>query len=250
MNIKMIVTDLDGTLLRTDKTISERTKATLSQCKESGVKMVYATARGGSAERILPAGIFDGKVIRGGAIAKIGDEIVYSRLIPHQIIRPILIVCDKRGLRITSETADIKYANYGDNISDFSQYDIDAEMVYFEGLTPDDEVFIKSQLPESLYFMAMSDTSIDANGGSFGMIIHKEATKTKAVSELARLWNITLSEIIAFGDDVNDTELLRNCGISVAVANAIDEVKAAADYIGDTNDNDGVAKWIEERILK
>ena len=43
--------------------------------------------------------------------------------------------------------------------------------------------------------------------------------------------------------------MLRDCGIGVAVANAIDEVKAVADHICDTNDNDGVAKWLEENVL-
>ena len=55
--------------------------------------------------------------------------------------------------------------------------------------------------------------------------------------------------LVAFGDDINDLEMVKNCGIGVAVENAIDDVKAAAKYICGTNDNDGVAKWLEEHIL-
>jgi len=51
--IKMVVTDLDGTLLKTDKTVSEYTKNILSQCRKIGIKVAYATARGESAERLL-----------------------------------------------------------------------------------------------------------------------------------------------------------------------------------------------------
>jgi hydroxymethylpyrimidine pyrophosphatase-like HAD family hydrolase len=57
------------------------------------------------------------------------------------------------------------------------------------------------------------------------------------------------SEIIAFGDDVNDIDLLEFCEISVAMGNAVVEVKEMADYICDTNENDGVAQWIEKYVL-
>ena len=58
-----------------------------------------------------------------------------------------------------------------------------------------------------------------------------------------------MSELAAFGDDSNDIEMLRECGAGVAVSNAIGEVRAIASRICDTNDNDGVAKWLEENVL-
>ena len=79
--------------------------------------------------------------------------------------------------------------------------------------------------------------------------MHKDATKANAVAALSRYWNIAQSEIVAFGDDLNDIDLLTYAGVGVAVANALDEVKAVADDICDTNDNDGVAKWLEENVL-
>ena len=81
------------------------------------------------------------------------------------------------------------------------------------------------------------------------MVMHREATKSKALLEMARVWGIEQTEIVAFGDDLNDIDLLAYAGVGVATENALDEVKAAADCICDTNDNDGVAKWIEENIL-
>jgi hydroxymethylpyrimidine pyrophosphatase-like HAD family hydrolase len=56
------------------------------------------------------------------------------------------------------------------------------------------------------------------------------------------------TEIAAFGDDINDMEMLQNCGVGVAMANGLDRVKAAADWVCDTNDQDGVAKWLVERL--
>ena len=63
-NIKMIVTDLDGTLLKTNKSISENTKAIFSRCREAGIKMGFATGRGeGSTKQVVPEEIFDGIIV-------------------------------------------------------------------------------------------------------------------------------------------------------------------------------------------
>lgn len=61
---------------------------------------------------------------------------------------------------------------------------------------------------------------------------------------------ISASETVYFGDDYDDIEPIKMCGLGVAVANAINEVKAAADHITESNDDDGVAKFIEKMILK
>ncbi len=66
---------------------------------------------------------------------------------------------------------------------------------------------------------------------------------------IAEHYNVSTSTFAAFGDDVNDLEMIQNCGVGIAVANAIDEIKAVADDICDTNDHDGVAKWLEEHVL-
>ena len=62
--------------------------------------------------------------------------------------------------------------------------------------------------------------------------------------------HLTLDEIISFGDDYADMEMLQICGRGVAMGNAIEEVKQAADAITDSNDNDGAAKYLEKYILE
>ena len=80
-------------------------------------------------------------------------------------------------------------------------------------------------------------------------ISHKEAVKSKAVAALAEFWGISQEEILFFGDDLIDIDILKYCGVGVAMGNALDEVKEAADYVCGINNNDGAAKWIEENIL-
>ena len=90
---------------------------------------------------------------------------------------------------------------------------------------------------------------IPFSGEGWFRFADKKADKWHGIEALAKHTGIDLSCIAAFGDDYNDIEMLNKCGIGIAVANSIDEAKAVADYICDTNDNDGVAKWLEERIL-
>jgi tellurite methyltransferase len=251
--IKMIACDLDGTLLKSDKNISDKTKNVFKQCRQAGIKIVCATGRGGSAERVAPSEMFDGKITMNGATAKIGDEIVYSKLIPHETARPILLACHARGIKIVSETSGMHYPNFDltelwkgfpyFEIVDFANYEIDAEKIYVPDASPEEEEFIAKLLPDDLYTVITADVS-HGREGTLLQIMHKDATKSKAVAELARLWNIHPSEIAAFGDDLNDIDMLTYAGFGVAMQNALDEVKAASDFICKSNDEDGIADWV------
>lgn len=251
MNIKMIVTDLDGTLLREDKTISKRTIYALEKCREKGIKILYATARGNSSKILAPSELFHGFVRLNGATAYIGDSIVYNKLIPIDNVRELLIAADNAGINIAAEFNGIHYANFNVTkkwpwikyykIANFKELDIEAEKLYAIAETPQVIELIKKYLPKDLYLYVSRD--------NLAMVMQKEAMKSKAVAVIAEYWSINSSEIVAFGDDTNDLDLLQYCGASVAVANALNEVKDATNYICDTNDNDGVAKWIEENIL-
>ena len=138
--IKLIAMDLDGTLLRSDKTISQTTMDALRACRKKGVKVVYATGRGGSAEERAPGELFDGRIIMNGAVAHLGDERVYYRTVKMEIARDLLIKCDERGLKTSAELSGIHYANFDVSaqwsgirnfeIVDFRTHDIDAEKLY------------------------------------------------------------------------------------------------------------------------
>ena len=71
----------------------------------------------------------------------------------------------------------------------------------------------------------------------------------EGVRQAAQYLDIDVSQIAAFGDDTSDLDMIRGCGIGVAMQNAIDAVKAAADAVCLSCDEDGVARWIEENIL-
>jgi len=251
INCKMIVSDLDGTLLRTNKTISDETRAVLRRCREMGIKVVYATGRGYTADLVAPALDFDGRILMNGALAFVGDDVIYRRVIPFTIARSLLTACDRHGLQMVSEGNGMHYANFAVasvwqeilnyRVVDFASHTMDAEKLYAILRSPKDAAFINERLPDSLYMTTSRD--------HLAMIMHKEATKSKAIAALARYFDIAPPAIVAFGDDFNDVDMLLYAGVGVAMGNALDEAKAAADAVCQDNDEDGVAKWIVEHVL-
>ena len=249
--VKLIVSDLDGTLLRSDSVISDHTKSVLARCRAAGVKIVYATGRGGSADRVAPAELFDGRIIQNGAVAVAGDDVIYKRLIPYETARPVLLALDRRGLRTASENGGMHYSNFtvtdewprvtDFKTVDFSKHSIDAEKLDVIVHSPEDAVFVEKNLPEDLY--------LTVSRAGLGQIMHRDATKAKALAELARVWGIDRSEIVAFGDDLNDRDMLEFAGTGIAMGNAHEEIKTHADIVCLNNDEDGVAEWLLRNAL-
>ena len=249
--IKMIVSDLDGTLLRTDKTVSAATRAALARCREKGIKVAYATARGRSAE-VVTAGVpFDGRAVMNGAIAYAGEAAIYNRLIPYAVARPLLMACDAQEIKTASELAGMQYTNFVTTdlwpeldyfeVVDFSRHSLDAEKLYAVIEAPGHADYISQHLPDELYMTLSND--------GLAMIMHREASKSKAIAALARTWGIEGGEIVCFGDDLNDIDMLRYAGTGVAMANAHNTVKAAANNLTSSNDEDGVADWLNRHLL-
>lgn len=80
-------------------------------------------------------------------------------------------------------------------------------------------------------------------------IMSTEATKWNGIKAMLEAVGIRQDEAVYFGDDYDDIEPLKNCGVGVAVSNAIGEVIEAADFITESNDEDGVAAYIEKNLL-
>jgi Cof subfamily protein (haloacid dehalogenase superfamily) len=250
-SVKMIVTDLDDTLLRSDKTMSERSKSAIRQCRALGKKTVYATGRGDDAKALVSSDLFDGCVYMNGATAYRGDLLIYKKHIPVDKVRVMLTATDNAGFKIAAEAKGKHYANF--NVSerwpyihcfeyaDFATLNIEAEKVYAIVDKPQVTELLEKHLAKGLHLYVSRD--------GLAMVMHEEAVKSRAVAALAEHWRISMNEVVAFGDDSNDIDMLKHCGIGVAMGNALDEVKITADHVCDTNDNDGVAKWLEDNVL-
>lgn len=255
-NIKLVIADLDQTFLRTDKSISQFSLDVIKECKEQGINIAIATARSEKAAKkyidlIKP----DFVISNGGALVKYKEDIIYkcmlSSLMSDKLIRDCVLNPNVR--EITVETENAFYWN-GDNVcesgndyshaifNDYSKplncptYKVTVEIVDRNTAT---ELAAKYS---ECNFLAFS-------GEEWYRFAHKNATKNNAIYELLQYLHIDLKQVVAFGDDYNDIDMLKTCGYGVAVSNAIDEVLNIATYVTCSNDEDGVAKFIKDNFL-
>lgn len=257
MAIKMIVTDLDRTLLRDDKTISPYTAGTLEKLHASGVPFVIATARPTRAVRkTMPWLRYDGAVFFNGAVVTAGGESLRAYKIDGALDIVRAILRDKPETQLSVEMEDYLYSNMppeslGDWGSDYGYTrdfhetagrQVEKILISSENIQPEGwEREYAKYIPEDLY-MQMSE-------GTLLMVMNRQATKLNGIRLLAERYGVGLGEIAAFGDDVNDIEMLTACGVGVAVGNALPEVKAAADEVCGSNEEEGVARWIWGNVL-
>lgn len=248
MNIKMIVTDLDGTLLRRNETVSEYTLDVFRRVRERGILYVFATARGPEASREYRALLNpDGDIVTGGCLVYTRGQLLCSYGLPEARTAPLLAeLCSNPAVtRVAARSMGAAYSNRPEE----NRISVDFRLGLPEGLLhascrTDDNSFLNAlaaRYPEFSFLHFSESDFYDINP--------KEATKLNGVKVLAEHFKIPLTEVAAFGDDNNDVEMLRECGIGVAIGNAIEACKAAAGHICGDCDNDGVAKWLEENVL-
>ena len=249
--VKLVVTDLDDTLLRSDKSLSDFSLRTLERVRARGVKVIYATARGTSADYLLSPDHFDGRVLLNGARAYLGDRLVYERTLDPDTYRPLLLQLSDQGIRVTAEAEGIHHANFhvGHVWPYLSQYRLTQD---WQDIGPADKLYallddpaqadgLREALPDQAYLHLARD--------GLAMVMHNEAKKSQGMLAIAHHLGIEKEAIVAFGDDVNDLDMLEAAGYSLAMANAIPQVRAKAQAICDSNDRDGVARWLARHIL-
>lgn len=252
--IKMIVTDLDRTLLQDDKTISDFTIKILKQCQKEGIKLVFATARPKRAVmHLLDNLCIEALIVHNGAVMFVQDSLCHHFGIAPGTTQDIIqnILTDYPLTNIAIEIDDVFYSNFDVSKiwrqttaihTDFSNLpNKAAEKIIIPIASSQELERYNNYLPQELY--------IEISEGILALIMHKQATKFSAIQAIAQQFNIPIEHIIAFGDDYNDLEMIKHCGIGIAMKNALTEVKIVADYICDTNNDDGVAKWLQQHLL-
>lgn len=268
MKYKMIVSDYDGTLFRSDYTVSERNISAIKDYIARGGRFVIATGRlfGGIRREAIALGL-KGEVIayQGTGIYDIesGEEL-YSATIDNDIS-----VAVNRLLYDLGEDKCLPMVYYADDcyVKEYNPYvEMFASIVkikpIFTGQRMDEFLLDGNKSPRKLLVMAgVKDIDFvqDKLKESFGDVltisksspvllemVMKDFSKATAIEWLANRYGIKREEIISIGDSENDLPMIEYAGLGVAVDNAMDAVKNVADYIAPSNDDDGVAHVIEK----
>lgn len=250
---KVLATDMDGTLLKNDKTISDLNKKMIKKAIESGKKIILASARGlFSLDRYLEELGLLGKddqytiAFNGSYIIKDDHEVLYDnhidlkaarRLVVHLLVgAPSLevFIYNKNGIKSVRD------------INDLDSY-LTSNHVYKIGARGETDEVMKwrHNLPREVYeYMEVTNSDLY----SFECV-SKGMTKCEGLKFLCERLGVDRSELICVGDGENDIEMIEYAGLGAAMANGLDILKKRADIIVEDNENDGVAKLIAEYLL-
>ncbi len=245
--IKAVIFDLDNTLLRSDKSLSAYSRGVLERCRERGIRVFAASAR--PERTVREFGIFEefealvtlngarvvlpGRVLLNGISEKTGRAIL-ERLIS---VPGAVVSVEMSGGIFASAPIPEWNANV------FGGFPALPEGELYKILVSNiDETDVQAAVTADTYYTAVE-------GGLIFQFMSREATKWNGVRELLSAFGFAPEEAAYFGDDWDDIGPVKNCGLGVAMANAIPEVKAVADAVAGPCDGDGAARFVEENIL-
>ena len=253
--IRMILTDLDHTLLKQDGSVSEKTLQILTACRTKEIRFAIATARYWiGAERYIDLLNPDYEITTDGTLVHSHGQCIYSCAFSSAETNSIIssIAEAAPGAEITAACGKTVYWN-SYHISESEKLH---KAVYCDYSSPLDVQANKivAELPDESVareIAAKTNSKLQCyRGEKWYAFMPAASGKTAAIRALAEISGISPEDIVVFGDDLNDIEMLRLCGTGVAVTNAIPEVQEAADEITLSNDEDGVAKWLADHCLK
>jgi len=254
--LKMIVMDLDGTLLNDNKNISTYNISILEKCKDKGIALAFATARSQfAARRIIDIIKPDYIILNEGALITNSNEgIINKKLLSIKTSDGIINDCmnDKNNIiNIAVETEKNYYNTYKDFYHQDYNYGIyyDFTKLLHQKAYKISVEIIKEQIAYKICEKYKDCKIISNSGEKYYQYIHKNVSKMIGIDIISKYSNINISEIIAFGDDYNDIEMVKECGIGIAMKNGTEKVKSVAKYICESNNEDGIGKWIEKNIL-
>jgi Cof subfamily protein (haloacid dehalogenase superfamily) len=268
MEYKMIVLDLDDTLLRDDHSISERTKEALMQAQEKGVKVVLASGR--PTFGMLPIadelslaqyGSFILSFNGGKIINYKSKEAMFSSTLSLPQVKKLYELSQREGVDLLTYVGDEIIAEndnpYTTIESQLTKLPIKLVSDFVEGVKeevvkvlmvghPDKMKVVEAKLQVEL----AEEFSVMRSKPFFLEFTEKGVTKGTSLNHLIQELGIKREEVIAMGDSYNDQAMIEFAGLGVAMGNAPDDIKAIANHVTDTNMNDGVAKVVEEFVLK
>lgn len=269
MDYKMIVLDLDGTLTNRDKIITPRTKEALIEAEKRGFIVVLASGR--PTYGVLPLAKELNLEKNGGYVLSFNGgiiyncrthEIVFQKRLPVRSNWKILQIAKNEAVDvltyenqwIITNNIENPYAKLESNINHLKLKQIDDMMSHVNFAVPK---FL--MLGEGNYLAGVETRVKDVLGDEFSVyrsepffleILPQGIDKAQCLGQLLNILDLNVSQMIACGDGYNDLNMIRYAGLGVAMENAVDPVREAADYITFSNNDDGVAHVVEKFLLK
>jgi len=268
MKYKLLVVDIDGTLLGRDGSISAEHGEALAEVRRSGIRVSLSTGR--AAQSCLP--IIDQLSLDsyhiffdGALVSNLGEE-VYAEPLDSGVVREAVEFARLHDIDLELYSAThyfVERENWATEIHR-QYFKLEPTVVDFADLWHRERIIKGGLITHSALQVAKArsfrfhfDRSLRFSvarspafpGVEFTNVVAPQVSKGKALEALASHLGVALSEVMAVGDEVNDIPLLSLAGLAVAMGNAPDEVKAVAQHITLDVDHNGLAVAIKRFLL-
>ncbi|MEY8348008.1 HAD family hydrolase [Bacillus cereus] len=252
-DIKVIVLDLDGTLLNREKKVSERNRKAIIECYRKGIHIIFATARAPrSVKQFLPVELqsigmmvyYNGALLRD-QITKMNDHYPIDATDTAEIIN--FVTQAQPASFVAIEVEDICYINQ--NIK--TNFITATSPIVITNEEMKQRSVSKILLHSFSHYEKLAEqfrhkvNVICTDQNQLVQIMERNVSKENAVLNWCQKHEISPEQVMVFGDDWNDIGLFKTFGYPIAMGNAISELKELACYITHHNDNDGVAHILE-----
>ncbi|RSL31200.1 HAD family phosphatase [Salibacterium salarium] len=266
MQKHLIVLDLDGTLLKDDKTISTRTYKTLREARKAGHMIAIATGRPYRASKMYYQQLgLDTPIVNfnGAYVHHPGDTSFRTYHSPLDLKTAQTIIDTCQAFQVNNMMAEV--------VDDVFLHDYDETFLDMFALSTEPAasgnlknvlrhgptsllVYPKSETAHQLQKLISGEHAQGIEQRSWGAphhmleIIKTGNNKAVGLEKVAEYCNVSMQDIIAFGDEDNDLEMLSQAGTGVAMGNAAPEAKQAAQDVTFSNEDEGIAVYLEEKL--
>ena len=271
-HIKLLAIDMDGTLVTSKKEITPRTADALRAAMRKGIEICIATGRYTTYlfDILRPLGITGPAVMGNGAAVMDEKEMYFHSLISEADLRQISALCLKERAALfinvegytccldndyTMQAARHWAADRPDNdIMATLHFYQDPEKLLADVIGKTGKLIVlhfEEKRARELIEIFKKQSNLGVIYSEFGHIdlANPGLTKLSGLKMVMEMKGLKPEQVMAFGDGENDTEMIEYAGFGVAMGNACAEAKAAADYVAPGNDEEGVAKTIEQFLL-
>jgi Cof subfamily protein (haloacid dehalogenase superfamily) len=263
--ISLLLADVDGTLVTDQKVLTERARAAVMMLHDRGIRFAITSGRPprGMAMLIEPLALSTPIAgFNGGVFTNPDLSVIETRSLAPEVARRAIDVIRRHGMdawlytgtdwqvlkkdapHVAREAWTVKFEPTV--VERYADSDLD-QAVKIVGVSDDHALVAKCEadMAEALGSHATAQRSQPY----YLDITHPEANKGAVVDALAKRFGIAAAEIATIGDMPNDVLMFRRSGLSIAMGNASDEVKAQASVVTDSNNNEGFAKAVERHLL-
>ena len=264
-NFKWCVFDLDGTLLNEEKNISDEDLKSIKRLMKEDVEIFIASGRTDmfSLPHLELIGSKTPIISSNGALVRnpLDNIIIYSKFINHTSVNKFIEYVKADDLNYLAYTLDSVYYHVtNDNVLKELFRNNKAEINFINVYDPDilknDEIlkFLIVDEHENIpkrqkELVLMLDLYVVSSGYYLLDLMEKGVSKGYALKKLADYYKMDPEKIIVFGDNYNDMDMFTFAGTSVAMGNAVDKIKALADFVTKSNEENGISYAIENFIL-